>query len=83
MDLFQIHVHTYVSYLSTDTDVCPLPTILNGNVVTIPPGGSYEIGTFIRYSCNKEYDLKGPSIRECTREVEWSGTNPQCGEKNY
>ena len=35
-------------------------------------------GSLAVYVCNSRYHLEGPSLRECQRNGNWSGSIPQC-----
>lgn len=55
-----------------------LPPPLNGDVSL---SGTLERDTAV-YSCNEGYTLEvGDTIRMCTSDGEWSGTEPVCQSK--
>nr|WFR52978.1 complement factor B [Squaliobarbus curriculus] len=49
----------------------------------VPPGASrfgerFRIGDRVRYLCQLDLDMLGPSERRCLDSREWSGTEPRC-----
>ncbi|XP_046549400.1 sushi, von Willebrand factor type A, EGF and pentraxin domain-containing protein 1-like [Haliotis rubra] len=56
----------------------PLPTILNGNFVTLK-GNGFDHGSVVRYNCIVGYDIIGVDTLTCTQGV-WSGQRPLCAK---
>ncbi|KAF4519567.1 hypothetical protein B566_EDAN004774 [Ephemera danica] len=65
---------------SSDTPLCELITCEEPEV----PSGGYIVGydfnvhSSIEYHCEPGHLLKGPSVRTCTSEGEWSAEGPNC-----
>ena len=59
--------------------ICPtLQNPTNGNVEMT----NNTVGSIATYSCQTNYTLIGPSERNCTAEVGWSGEDPLCRKSN-
>ncbi|CAG0902567.1 unnamed protein product [Darwinula stevensoni] len=42
------------------------------------PGGRYRVGSKVEYSCHHYYVLRGPRVRTCGKDQEWTGPPPFC-----
>ncbi|CAG0890863.1 unnamed protein product [Darwinula stevensoni] len=71
----------------------PLPGIINGRFHILScwndglsykhepeciQGGKYIIGSKVNYTCEKYYTLRGPRVRTCEANEEWTGPDPLC-----
>jgi hypothetical protein len=41
-------------------------------------GTSYQVGSTLRYECNKDFERDGPETITCTEMGVWSGSVPHC-----
>ncbi|XP_063289463.1 uncharacterized protein LOC134573609 [Pelobates fuscus] len=56
---------------------CPNPGVPIGTTKT---GISYGVENKVFYKCSQGFDMFGSSVRECTEDKYWSGTEPSCRE---
>ena len=45
------------------------------------PYGGFLEGAKVTYSCDYDYDLIGPAVRECDEYGYWYGSKPVCQPK--
>ena len=57
---------------------CPVPKpLVNGTI----GGNRVSVSAFIKYTCDKDFELKGPTRRICQRNGRWSREDPYCEPK--
>ncbi|XP_063287542.1 complement factor B-like [Pelobates fuscus] len=56
---------------------CPNPGVPIGTTKT---GITYGVENKVFYKCKPGFDMFGSSVRECTEDKYWSGTEPSCRE---
>lgn len=61
---------------------CPDPGDVVNGARSVRPEAGFAVGTVVRFSCNQDYQLEGPSQISChgrdTGTPKWSDRSPKC-----